>query len=187
MRETRFWVVSLLRLHYSTRQRYTLKTSRLRPFPALFTGATYLDTERCHQARCLSSKMCCLSEHVVCASVSSTLLWKSLGSRQFLGRQRSITENVLEQTKSLGRDRSTELVLMCGACGIIILDRHVSHHSLSCNITSMQLTEQSPSTTKAMTDLSTLDQAHFDELTKTVRGEVYRRGDHQYVIANVCS
>jgi hypothetical protein len=51
----------------------------------------------------------------------------------------------------------------------------------------MQLTEQSPSTTKTMTDLPTLDQAHFDELTQTVRGDVYRRGDHQYVIANACS
>ena len=52
----------------------------------------------------------------------------------------------------------------------------------------MQLTEQSPSgTTKTMTNLRTLDQAHFDELTQTVRGDVYRRGDHQYVIANVCS
>ena len=50
-----------------------------------------------------------------------------------------------------------------------------------------QLTEQSPSTTKTMTDLPTLDQADFDELTQTVRGDVYRRGDHQYVIANVCS
>ena len=51
----------------------------------------------------------------------------------------------------------------------------------------MQQTEQFPSTTKAITDLPTLDQAHFDELTQTVRGKVYRRGDHQYVIANVCS
>ena len=48
----------------------------------------------------------------------------------------------------------------------------------------MQLTEQSPSATKTMTDLPTLDQAHFDELTQTIRGEVYRRGNHQYV-ANV--
>ncbi|KAN0125501.1 hypothetical protein V8E52_000708 [Russula decolorans] len=31
-----------------------------------------------------------------------------------------------------------------------------------------------------MTDLPTLDQAHFDELTQTVRGDVYRRGDHQF-------
>jgi hypothetical protein len=63
----------------------------------------------------------------------------------------------------------------------------MSHHSLLCNIASMQLTEQFLSTTKTMTDLPTLDQAHFDELTQTVRGEVYRRGDHQYVIANVCN
>jgi hypothetical protein len=52
---------------------------------------------------------------------------------------------------------------------------------------SMQLTEQPLSPTKTMTDLPTLDQAHFDELTQTVRGKVYRRGDNQYVIANVCS
>lgn len=45
----------------------------------------------------------------------------------------------------------------------------------------MQLAEQSPSTAQKMTDLPTLDQAHFDELTQTVRGEVYRRSDHQYV------
>jgi hypothetical protein len=51
----------------------------------------------------------------------------------------------------------------------------------------MLLTEQSPSTTKTMADLPTLDQAHFDELTRTLRGEVYRRGDRQYVIVNVCS
>jgi hypothetical protein len=51
----------------------------------------------------------------------------------------------------------------------------------------MQLTEQPLSPTKTMTDLPTLDQAHFDELTQTVRGKVYRRGDNQYVIANVCS
>ena len=50
----------------------------------------------------------------------------------------------------------------------------------------MQLTEQSPSTTKKMTASPTLAQAHFDELTKTVRGEVYRRGDHQFVTAGVC-
>jgi hypothetical protein len=37
-----------------------------------------------------------------------------------------------------------------------------------------------------MTASPTLAQALFDELTKTVRGEVYRRGDHQYVIAGVC-
>ena len=49
----------------------------------------------------------------------------------------------------------------------------------------MQLTEQSPSTTKTTTVSPTLAQAHFDELTETVRGEVYRRGDHQFVIA-VC-
>ena len=47
----------------------------------------------------------------------------------------------------------------------------------------MQLTEQS---TKTITALPTLAQTHFDELTKTVRGEVYRRGDHQFVIADVC-
>lgn len=50
----------------------------------------------------------------------------------------------------------------------------------------MQLTEQSPSTAKTMTALPTLAQAHFDELTKTVRGEVYRRGDHQFVVSGVC-
>ena len=38
-----------------------------------------------------------------------------------------------------------------------------------------------------MTDLPTLDQAHFVELRQTVRGEVYRRGDQQYVVADVCS
>ena len=46
----------------------------------------------------------------------------------------------------------------------------------------MWLTELSPRTTNTMTDLPTLGQAHFDELTQTVRGEVYRRGDHQYVL-----
>ena len=51
----------------------------------------------------------------------------------------------------------------------------------------MQLTEQSPSATNTMADLPTLGQAHFLELRQTVRGEVYRRGDRQYVIADVCS
>jgi len=97
--------------------------------------------------------------------------------------------NRSRENQECGRGRSTELelkfvVLMCGACGNII-GRHVSHHSLSCNIASMQLTEHPPSTTKTMTNLPTLDQAHFDELIQTVRGEVYRRGDHQYAIANV--
>ncbi len=49
----------------------------------------------------------------------------------------------------------------------------------------MQPIERSPSTTKTMTDLPTLNQAHFDELTQTVRGEVYRRGDHQCVVSNI--
>lgn len=90
-------------------------------------------------------------------------------------------ENVLEKAKIL-----VEAALPCGACGIII-DRHVSHHLLSCNLASMQLTEHSPSPIKTMADLPTLDQAHFAELTQTVRGEVYHRGNHQYVIANICS
>ena len=46
----------------------------------------------------------------------------------------------------------------------------------------MQLTEQSPSSTKIMSTLPTLAQAYFDELTETVRGVVYRRGDHQFVL-----
>jgi hypothetical protein len=49
----------------------------------------------------------------------------------------------------------------------------------------MQLTKQSPSPAKTMTTLPTLDQSYFDELTQSVRGEVYRRGDHQYVIASI--
>lgn len=35
-----------------------------------------------------------------------------------------------------------------------------------------------------MAALPTLDQACFDELTVTVRGEVYRPGDQRYVIAS---
>ena len=46
----------------------------------------------------------------------------------------------------------------------------------------MQLTEQPPTTTKTMAALPILAQAYFDELTETVRGEVYRRGDHQFVL-----
>jgi hypothetical protein len=48
----------------------------------------------------------------------------------------------------------------------------------------MELTDQ-PHSTTTMTDLPTLAQAHFDELTASVRGEVYRRGDHQYVTASL--
>jgi hypothetical protein len=113
----------------------------------------------------------------------------ALRPQQFVGHQRSITENVLEKTNSVVEAalHLKFVVLMCDARGIII-DRYIPHHSLSCNITSIQLTEQSPGTTKTiMTDLPTLDQAHFDELTQTVRGEVYRHGDHQYVIASVCT
>ena len=47
---------------------------------------------------------------------------------------------------------------------------------------SMQPTEQSRDTTTTIaTPLPTLAQAHFDELTANVRGDVYRRGDRQYV------
>ena len=46
----------------------------------------------------------------------------------------------------------------------------------------MQPIEQSHNTTTT-TPLPTLAQAHFDELTANVRGEVYRRGDRQYVAA----
>jgi hypothetical protein len=48
----------------------------------------------------------------------------------------------------------------------------------------MQPAEQSPAT---MTVLPTLAQAYFDELTVSVRGKVYRRGDDQYAIASVYS
>ena len=33
-----------------------------------------------------------------------------------------------------------------------------------------------------MAALPTLAQAYFDELTEIARGEVYRRGDHQFVL-----
>lgn len=36
-------------------------------------------------------------------------------------------------------------------------------------------------TTASVTALPTLAQAYFDELKVNLRGEVYRRGDHQYV------
>jgi hypothetical protein len=99
-------VVSLpLRLYHSTRQRYILKTSQELIYVHFQRFSLELHTWTLNGAiKCvvsiLSSKMCCLSEHVVCASVFSTLLWKSLGSRQLEGHQRSITENVLERTKS---------------------------------------------------------------------------------------
>jgi hypothetical protein len=35
-----------------------------------------------------------------------------------------------------------------------------------------------------VTTLPTLAQVHFDELKASVRGELYRRGDSQYVIAH---
>jgi len=46
----------------------------------------------------------------------------------------------------------------------------------------MQPIEQSHNTTTT-TPFPTLAQAHFDELTANVRGEVYCRGDGQYVTA----
>ena len=48
----------------------------------------------------------------------------------------------------------------------------------------MQPAEQPLAT---VTALPTLAQAYFDELTQSVRGEVYRRGNDQYVVASVCS
>lgn len=48
----------------------------------------------------------------------------------------------------------------------------------------MQPATQSHSTT-TLSALPTLAQALFDGLTASVRGEVYRRGDHRYVAANV--
>ena len=48
----------------------------------------------------------------------------------------------------------------------------------------MEPTDQ-PHCTTTMTDLPTLAQARFDQLTESVRGEVYRRGDHQYVTASL--
>lgn len=52
------------------------------------------------------------------------------------------------------------------------------------NMASVEPTEQSRNTTTTTTTaLPTLAQAHFDELTANVRGEVYRRGDRQYVTA----
>ena len=44
----------------------------------------------------------------------------------------------------------------------------------------MQPTEHSLNTTTT-TALPSLAQAHFDELTANVRGEVFRRGDRLYV------
>ncbi len=103
MRETRFFfdlAAAAASWYTSTIHIKNITGARLRPVPALFTGATYLDAERCHIKRvvCIfSSKMCCLSDHMVCASVFSRLLWKSLGSQQFVGHRRSITKNVLEK------------------------------------------------------------------------------------------
>lgn len=48
----------------------------------------------------------------------------------------------------------------------------------------MQLNDQPQNRTTA-TDLPTLAQALFDELTAIVRGEVYRRGESQYVITSL--
>jgi hypothetical protein len=48
----------------------------------------------------------------------------------------------------------------------------------------MQPNDQPPNTTTT-TALSTLAQALFDELTATVRGEVYRRGGPKYVTTSL--
>jgi hypothetical protein len=48
----------------------------------------------------------------------------------------------------------------------------------------MQPNDQ-PHNTTTTTALSTLAQVLFDELTATVRGEVYRRGGPQYVTASL--
>jgi hypothetical protein len=100
-------VVSPLRLHHSTRRRYTSKTSQglvyvhfqlfsLELHPWTLNGAI-----KC--VVCIfSSKMCCLSDgacglrlRLLCA------LMEKSGPQQFVGHQRSITEIVLEKAKSL--------------------------------------------------------------------------------------
>jgi hypothetical protein len=99
-------VVSPRRLHdRSTRQRYTLKTSQKLVYVHFQRFSLELHSWTLNGAiKCIvcifASKICCLSEHVVCASVFSTLLWKTLASQQLMGHQRSITENVLKKTKS---------------------------------------------------------------------------------------
>jgi hypothetical protein len=124
------------------------------------------------------------TEHVACASVFSARLWKSLAPSNSWDTSVPLRKSFSRKPRAWSRPLYRTLSLSYHGRGIII-DRRVSHHSLSSNA-SMWLTELSPSTTKTMTDLPTLDQAHFDELTQTVRGDVYRRGDHQYVIANIC-
>ena len=99
-------VVSTLRLHHSTRQLYASKTSYELVYVLFQRFSLELHTWTLNNAiKCvlciLSSTIGCLSEHMVCASVFYTLLWKSLGSQKFVERRRSITENVLRKTKSL--------------------------------------------------------------------------------------
>jgi hypothetical protein len=96
-------VVSPLRLYHRTRQRYTLKTSRELVYVHFRRFSLELHTWMLNCAiKCVvcifSSKMYCLSEHVVCASVFSTLLWKSLGSQKFVEHHCSITKNVLKKS-----------------------------------------------------------------------------------------
>lgn len=99
-------LVSRLRLHHSTRQLYALKTSYELVYVLFQRFSLELHTWTLNDAiKCvlciLSSTICCLSEHMVCASAFSKLLWKRLGYQKFVERRRSITENVLEKTKGL--------------------------------------------------------------------------------------
>jgi hypothetical protein len=98
------FVVLPLRQHHHSRQRLSLKTSQgliYVLFPAPFPRAAYLDAVLSPKSvvGVLSSKTCCLSEQVVCASVLSTLLWNGLCSQRFVGRHPSITKEVLEETQ----------------------------------------------------------------------------------------
>ena len=99
-------LVSRLRLHHSTRQLYASKTSYELVYVLFQRFSLELHTWTLNDAiKCvlciLSSTICCLSEHMVCASVFSKLLWKRLGYQKFVECRRSITENVLEKTKGL--------------------------------------------------------------------------------------
>jgi hypothetical protein len=109
-------VVSPLLLHQSTRQRYILKTKQELVYVHSQRFSLELHTWtlngaiiKCVSALYLSSETRGLLEHVVCASVFSMLLWKSLGSQQtpaFHYGERSRQEN---QESASGRGRSTEL------------------------------------------------------------------------------
>jgi len=162
------------------------------PFPALLMLCHLVGH---HSPASFSPNTSCPSGAALCATPFFRLSYGIIGSYPAIawGTTHPNTGKLPKKFHALGR-RSRPLhqtlrfaeLLKGGGRGPV---RH--YKSPSCILSlavetaslSMEPTEQSHSTTTTTTASPTLAQALFDELTANVRGEVYRRGDGQYVTA----